>query len=771
VFGYNVDREKAKDKEVYIVKEKAIAEKLLDMDIEHIYLGNLSTVEADIELPLKGENGTVFSWQSDDERRLSNTGKVYRPPFTGGNRQVNLTLTATNGNVTKTKVYTANILEMEYPFTLVDAHDITVYTAPDTELYLPGTVIAVNNLGEDVMMPVKWQACDTVDTGAEGEFTVKGCLQNDITVTAKVVVTEDENLLNPLAPKEKQVETYSIKNVRLTEGSGFYAQQQRVLKHFIHVDCDSYLYNFRVAAGIDTKGAQPMTGWDAPESNIKGHTTGHFLSGLALCYASTGNAEIKKKLDYMVEQLGACQDAMSKQPEKFKEGFLSAYDESQFDLLEIYTIYPKIWAPYYTLHKIMAGLRDCWKYGENQQALDILKKIGLWVYNRLIRLPKEQRAKMWAMYIAGEFGGINEVLADLYLITKDERYLTASRFFDNDKLYMPMQMNIDALGNLHANQHIPQIIGALRQYEATGEKHRYDIANNFWNFVTADHIYSIGGVGETEMFRPKKQIARYISDKTAESCATYNMLKLTGGLYQYNGGVKYMHYYENAVTNHILSCGDTSGATGLTTYFMPSNPGAHKHFDATENSCCHGTGYENHFKYGEYIYAKDTGSVIVNLFIPNRLDNGEDTIEVATDATENSFNVTVKVDKLSAKTLKVRKPLWADSAEITVDKKAVKAAEADGYYIFDVVNGEVSLKFSCKPYLKPCVDDENTASVCWGPFVLAAISESREFITVSEDDIEKLVHTGNCQFEMGTLTFKPLNKIDKESYHLYLKIQ
>ena len=751
--------------------DKYMAEKLLDMDIERIYLGNLSTVEADITLPIAGENGTVFSWQSSDERRLSNTGKVYRPPFTGGNREVTLTLTATNGNVTKTKVYTANILEMEYPFTLTKAYDIEMYIKPGEELVLPSVVIAVNNLGEDVMMPVKWQQYDAEKCGTAGEFCVKGCLQNDITVTAHITVTDDAQIVSPVEYREKQIKTYSIKDIRLTYGSEFYIRQKNVTEHFLHTDCDSYLYNFRTAAGLDTKGAPPMTGWDTPEGNLRGHTTGHFLSGLALCYGATGNEEIKTKLDYMVSELGKCQDEMAKHPHKFKEGFLSAYDESQFDLLEVYTVYPKIWAPYYTLHKIMAGLRDCYLYADNSQALDILKKIGLWVYNRLSRLPKAQRDKMWAMYIAGEFGGINEVLADLYLITKDERYLAASRFFDNDKLYMPMAMNIDALGNLHANQHIPQIIGVLRQYEATGEKRRYDIANNFWNFVIADHLYSIGGVGETEMFRPKKQIASYISDKTAESCATYNMLKLTGGLYQYNGGAEYMHYYENAVTNHILSCGDISGPTGLTTYFMPSDPGAQKQFDATENSCCHGTGYENHFKYGEYIYAADKEGVIVNLFIPNRLDNGEDIIEIAADAEKDSFDMAIKVDSLSAKTLKVRKPLWADSAAVSVDKQTVTPVEKDGYYIFEISKGTITFKFSCKPYFRSCPDDENTASVCWGPFVLAAISDSREYLTIAETDLEKLVHKGDGQFEISGMQFKPLNKIDREKYHLYLKIQ
>jgi len=748
-----------------------MCEKLLNEDIENIYLGNLSTVEADIALPLKGKNGSVFSWQSSDERRLSSEGKVNRPPFTGGNREVILTLTATLGDTVKTKKYTANVLEMEYPFALTGAHDITVYTKIGAQPALPLNVVAVNNLNEDVMMPVKWADTDENAFKQAGEYIVKGNLQNDITVTANIVVTDDEKLLAPKCNAQKTVEVYSIKDIRLTSGSSFYAQQQRVMQHFLNVDCDSYLYNFRLAAGLDTKGAKQMTGWDAPQCNLKGHTTGHFLSGLALCYGATGNIKIKAKLDYMVAELAECQDAMAQQPENFKAGFLSAYDESQFDLLEVYTVYPKIWAPYYTLHKIMAGLRDCYLYADSIKALEILKKIGLWVYNRLSRLPKTQRDRMWAMYIAGEFGGINEVLADLYLITKDERYLTASRYFDNDKLYLPMRANIDALGNLHANQHIPQIIGVLRQFEATKEKHRWDIANNFWNFAVKDHTYSIGGVGETEMFRTKGQIAKYISEKSAESCASYNMLKLTGGLYQYHGGAEYMHYYENTLTNHILSSGDISGPTGLSTYFMPSAPCGHKHFDSEENSCCHGTGYESHFKYGEYIYAKDKDSVIINLFIPNRLNNGKEIIEIAADAEINSFDMAIKVDKLSAKTLKVRRPLWAVSAKIAVDKQPITPKEENGYYIIDIEKGILTFEFECAAYTKACSDDENTVSICWGPYVLAAISENKEYITINKADLSRLQHKGGLEFTLDDITFKPLNTISDEYYHLYVKLQ
>ncbi|MBR5251407.1 MAG: glycoside hydrolase family 127 protein [Oscillospiraceae bacterium] len=748
-------------------------EKLLNEDIERIYLGNLKTVEADVEMPLQGNNGSVFSWESEKPYLFSPEGKVTRPHFGAGNREVKLTLTATLDGVTATKVYVANVLEKEYPTTVVSAYPITIYTEPGKKPHLPGIAVIRNNLGEDAVIPVEWPQLCECKLASEGEFTVEGSVKDNVKVLLTVVVTTDKEKLCPVLDMEKKAELFAIKDVNLTEGSGFYAQQQRVLENLLNTCDDSMLYNFRVAAGLDTKGAEPMTGWDAPEGNLRGHTSGHYLSGLALSYAATKNAGIKKKLDYMIDSLAEVQDAMATQ-DKFAEGFISAYDETQFDLLEEYTTYPTIWAPYYTLHKILAGLRDCYELGENPKALEILKKVGLWVYNRLSRLPREQRDRMWAMYIAGEFGGINETMADLYMLTKDERYLEASRYFDNDKLYLPMKMGIDALGNLHANQHIPQIIGVMRQFDATKEKERYDIANNFWNFVTSEHIYSIGGVGETEMFKPAREIAKFVSDKTAESCATYNMLKLTGQLYQYTPCAGYMNYYETAVTNHINACGDIGGPTGGSTYFMPTNPGAQKHFDHTENSCCHGTGLENHFKYGEYIYAKTDDAVVVNLFIPNRLTAAEDVVEITAKAETESYNVTISVEKLSKETLKVRKPLWAESVKVAVNGTEVTPCECEGYYVFNLTEGTVAFEFGAKGYLSTCVDDAKTASICWGPYVLAAICDCHEYIEfdVTEETLkEKLVHKGDLEFELCGHRFMPLAKVNQEHYHVYIKIK
>jgi hypothetical protein len=759
--------------EVLMLSENS-AKKLLDMDVERIYLGNLSTVEADIDLPLQGENGTVFTWQSSSEYLMSNEGKVCRPHFGAGNRQIVLTLTATNQEVSIIKKFDVNILEKEYPSKVVSVYPITIYTKVGQLPELPTVAVVFNDLNEDAVLPVKWEEVLPEMVESEKEFLIKGIVKDKAQATANIVVTMQEELIQPKYKIAKEAKSFGNKNVKLMSGSDFYNQQQRFEECLLNIDDESMLYNFRHAAGLSTKGAKPMTGWDAPECNLKGHTTGHYLSGLALCYSATGNEKIKEKIDYMVNELSICQDEISKNPAKFAPGFLSGYDETQFDLLEEYTTYPTIWAPYYTLHKIMAGLEECYVRAGNEKALDILEKIGLWVYNRLSKLTKAQRDKMWSMYIAGEFGGINETLANLYMLTKDERYLIASKYFDNDKLYTPMKMKIDALGNLHANQHISQIIGCLRQFDATFERDRYEIAETFWEFVTGSHIYSIGGTGETEMFKPANQIAKYITEKTAESCASYNMLKLTGMLYEYFPKSVYMNYYEKTVMNHILSCGDISGSTGGSTYFMGLNPGAQKDFNYTENSCCHGTGFENHFKYGENIFAETEDAIIVNLFIPSRLKSHKDEIAIETKIREKSFDIFINVMEISKKMLKIRKPLWANKALIYIDGIKKEATLADGYYMFEIQQGILEISYECEGYLSKCIDDESTASVCWGPYVLAAVSEQKEYISLdidSENVGQSLQHDGNLNFRIESQKFIPLSKIDKEHYHAYIKVK
>ncbi len=577
--------------------------------------------------------------------------------------------------------------------------------------------------------------------------------------------------------EKNNVEEFKLSQVTIDEGSMFYENRDRIEEFLLNVDDDEMLFNFREAASLDTKGAMHMSGWDAPESLVKGHTTGHYLSSLALTYTGSKlhKDTLKKKMDYLISELGKCQDAMEKSG-KFSYGFLSGYSEEQFDKLEEYEVYPKIWAPYYTLHKIMAGLLCAYEHGENIEALNICSKMGIWVYNRLSKLTKEQLSKMWSLYIAGEFGGMNEVLARLYKIHHKEEYIKAAKLFDNEKLFHPMYKNIDALENIHANQHIPQVIGAMEIYKQTGEEIYYKIAENFWNIVVSSHTYNIGGTGEGEMFRAKDQEGSFLSNKTAESCASYNMLKLTKMLFQYDKDSKYMDYYEKTLYNHIVASCDKSGPTGGSTYFMPLSPCATREFDIKENTCCHGTGLENHVKYQESIFFKDGDILYVNLYIPSTLHWHEKDMRISI---KEDFLKTKKssihIDGEGFIEFRLRVPSWVlDEFKIKINDEIIEHEVKNGYAIVkgnftkgDIL--EVFLPFFLK--IKRTKDMPEIASLFYGPIVMAIASEDTNFVEICEDEILKAkIEENDLKFKIGKYDLVPFYDAYDIKYHAYFKI-
>jgi DUF1680 family protein len=298
------------------------------------------------------------------------------------------------------------------------------------------------------------------------------------------------------------------------------------------------LYNFRMTYGQDTLGAQALGGWDAPTGLLRGHSTGHYLSALALGYASTGDAELKADLDYMIAELrklqqmsagdpaafesaGTSQSVWSTDPTEWGTGFISAYSPDQFALLEIYTPYATIWAPYYTLHKIMAGFIDAYVYAGNETALEAAEDLGDWIYYRLSSCTPEQLTRMWDMYIAGEYGGMNESLARLYNITEEQRYLDAAKLFDNTTFFDNLAENVDDITTRHANQHIPQIVGAMAEYEASGDTYYYDLAKNSGKCQLPLCLFHWWR-GRGENYRVPYELAGQIdSDKNCETCASY----------------------------------------------------------------------------------------------------------------------------------------------------------------------------------------------------------------------------------------------------------
>lgn len=750
---------------------------IVQEDMEALHLGNLKTVEFDIHLPNEGKNGTQITWVSKDDRWIDGSGKVHQPEYGKGDRVVPVTATFQYGEASLQKIFEVTILEEKNKIQVDKIFPIVIKQEPNKEFYLPSAVSIQTVSGDVLAHSVTWHGGEKRVFSENGEYNAAGHLTDTLYEVEAVILIENRNRIAKLSHTKLQLHSIPIRKVRLQGPSLPKTAQDRRLQFLLSVNDDQMLYNFRQAAGLDTLNAPAMIGWDADDSLLKGHTTGHYLSALALCYAATGNEQIHQKLAYMITELNKVQLAFEAD-DRYHYGFLSAYSEEQFDLLEKYTRYPAIWAPYYTLHKILAGLLDSYQLAGIEPALAIADKVGDWIYSRLSVLPHEQLKKMWGMYIAGEFGGINESLAELYTYTHKEHHIAAAKLFDNDRLFFPMEQQVDALGALHANQHIPQVVGAFKIFEATGEQKYYDIAKFFWESVVNAHIYSIGGIGEGEMFKQPHKIGVHLTEHTAETCASYNMLKLTKQLFGVEKDVKYMDYYERTMLGHILSSTDHE-ALGASTYFMPTSPGGQKGFDE-ENSCCHGTGLENHFKYAEAIYFEDADSLYVNLFVSSELKDEDKGIQVVQSVPEVfDGEIELCIESLARANVKIRKPYWHDGeVKVFVNQAEVKAAEENGYIVLSQKWGKgdkITIKFAPRLRLEYTPDQADTASLAFGPYILAAVSEQKDYFELPvgggnlAEKFEQVTGTNRFIYKDQQLEFAPLAELNHEHYHLYIK--
>lgn len=417
-------------------------------------------------------------------------------------------------------------------------------------------------------------------------------------------------------------------------------------------------------------------------------------------------------------------------------GFLSAYPETQFIRLEEFCTYGStqgIWAPYYTLHKIMAGLIDAHVITGNEQALDVLTGIGDWAWSRLEPLDDQQLRNMWDIYIAGEYGGVNESLAYLYGLTGNDDHLAAARKFDNAQVMDPVAAGEDVLDGRHANQHIPQFTGYLRVYEANGETTYYDAARNFWDMVVPHRTYSHGGVGIGEMFRERDNIAGGLFDDRnhAETCPLYNMLKLSRYLYLHDPDPKYMNYYEQGLFNQILASrrDRDSVESPEVTYFVPVRPGQRRSYGNT-GTCCGGTGMENHTKYQDSVYFRsaDGSTLYVNLYIASQLNWDEAGFTIRQETRyplEGSSRITV--DGGGPLELKLRVPEWVRKGyTVRVNDEVQEVDAVPGTYVSlsrrwsagDII--DISMPFSFRA--ERAIDDPSVQSIFYGPTLLVVQS-------------------------------------------------
>ncbi|MGP8052919.1 MAG: beta-L-arabinofuranosidase domain-containing protein [Limisphaerales bacterium] len=514
-----------------------------------------------------------------------------------------------------------------------------------------------------------------------------------------------------------KAQPFPLQQVRLLDGP-FRDAMVRDENYLLSLDCDRLLYNFRVNAQLPAE-ARPYGGWEAPACELRGHSVGHYLSACSLMFASTGDARFKERVDKIVAGFAECQNALATNGSH--AGYLSAFPESFIDRVENRK---PVWAPWYTLHKIMAGLLDANQLGGNAQALEVLTNMANWVKFRVDHLPE---AKMQAS-LGTEFGGMNEVLANLYGVTGNADYLKTAEAFNQKTIFDPLAQGQDKLNGLHANTQIPKMIGAARQYELTGDARDADIAKFFWECVALHRSYVIGGHSDREHFFPTNDFAKHLSVETAETCNTYNMLKLTRHLFAWQPDATMMDFYERALYNDILASQDPD--TGMFTYFMSLKPGHFKTYSQPDISfwCCVGTGMENHAKYGDTIYFHGDNSLFVNLFIPSELSWPEKNLVVRQETkfpeSDKTILVIGTVDQTPVRfALKIRWPVWAEKISVRVNGEKQKISGKPGSYVTIDRAWEdgagVEIQLPMKLHTEPLPGSTNIVAVLYGPIVLA----------------------------------------------------
>ena len=506
--------------------------------------------------------------------------------------------------------------------------------------------------------------------------------------------------------------------------SPFIKAMQLDSAYLLSLSADRLLYRFYQNAGLPVKDSI-YGGWES--DGLSGHTLGHYLSAASMIYVSTGNAEFKKRIDYIVAELERCQlarktgyiGAIPKEDSIFGKVAKGEIKSSGFDL-------NGGWSPWYTVHKVMAGLCDAYLYCNNNKALKLVTGMADWTYNTVNHLPDSTRLKM----LNCEYGGMNDVLANIYSFTGNKKYLDLSYKFYDEFVMGKLAQRIDPLPGKHSNTNVPKAIGSARQYELTGNKTDATIASFFWETMVHNHSYVIGGNSNYEYCGEAGKLNERLSDNTCETCNTYNMLKLTRHLFAWQPSAQLMDYYERALYNHILA--SQNPENGMMTYFVPLRMGTKKQFSDQFNTftCCVGSGIENHAKYAEQIYSYDGKSKLyVNLFIPSVLYWKEKNIRITqTNYIPESKQVRLVVSTTnpSSFTLKIRKPSWSNAAAVMkVNNAAIKTdTDASGYLTATRFwkNGDVvTVDLDMNLYTEAMPDNPNRIAFKYGPLVLAGL--------------------------------------------------
>lgn len=531
--------------------------------------------------------------------------------------------------------------------------------------------------------------------------------------------------VNASAPRRSDgsrqtVAPFALNQVRLLPGAFQHAQMMDG-RYLLSLQSDRLLHNFHVNAGLPPKAAV-YGGWESQEPWIDirchGHTLGHYLSACAMMWAATGEAAYRQRVDYLVNELQACQQAAN-------SGMVCAFPDGDLPLRNSLNGKPFAGVPWYTQHKVMAGLRDAHLYAQHPAALPVLRRMADWIVAAAHDCPETQFQQM----LGTEHGGMNELLADLHALTGEGDYLALAQRFCHQSLLQPLSQARDPLDGLHANTQIPKVLGFARLHQLTGEAPYGQAAQFFWKTVVENRSFATGGNGDWEHFFPVAEVRQHLtSAKTMETCSTHNMLRLTRTLFMDQPDAAYGDFYERGLINGILASQDPD--SGMVTYFQATRPGYPKLYCTPEHSfwCCTGTGMENHAKYGDSIYFHDRDTLLVNLFIASELNWHAQQVRVSQHTRfpdQASTRLTLHMAEPRQLTLKIRHPAWCRQAKLRLNgqRLAWSGTPENGYIRIertwqDGDTLQVQLPMHLHLQTLPGVTD--VAALMFGPVVLAA---------------------------------------------------
>ena len=511
---------------------------------------------------------------------------------------------------------------------------------------------------------------------------------------------------------------FALNRVTLLD-SPFKKAMQSNRAYLLKFEPDRLLWPFHERAGMPTKGKR-YGGWE--RLDVVGSMAGHYLTAASLMYAAAGDEQLKRRVDYIVAELAKAQAkhgngyAGPVRTEVWKTTFAGQIKVHKWGLGGGYV-------PWYVLHKTYAGLIDAYTHAGNKQALEVVRKFADWAKKGTDNLSDEQFQKM----LLCEYGGMNSAMARLYAISGNRDYLALAARFDHKQIFDPLAARRDELRGKHVNTQLPKIIGAARMHEMTGKKSYATIAGFFWDRVVDTRSYAPGGVDFHEHFRAAGAESKFLNWDSTETCAVYNMLRLTRHLFGWRPNARYMDYYERALYNQILGSQDPT--TGGVTYFYSLRPGHFKTYSTPLDSmwCCVGTGIENHSKYGDTIYYHDEQSLWVNLFIPSQLDWKEKGVTVRQETgfpREDTTNITVSTTKAQEFAVKIRVPYWATKGvEVWVNGTKEKIEAKPQSYLAlsrEWKDGDkIKVRLPMSLHLYRARDDESLGVVMFGPLVLA----------------------------------------------------